>query len=135
MVNNLSIVTSRCLMWFSISFLIVLFFFKYMLYNPLKQTFEEKSNKCQVQLYYPSYKSKEKENSNCHPPFQFFLSITSKVGFHHLFPGLVSESNVWFHSVIIIMTSIRHNQLWRPSHFKSMNHKGSPCRVGSYNIT
>ena len=50
--------------------------------------------------------SKEKENSNCHPPFQFFLSITSKIGFHHLLPGLVSKCNVWFHCIIIFMTCI-----------------------------
>ena len=50
----------------------------------------------------------EKRETALEPfPFQLICFISSEVCFHHLLPGLVSQCNVWFHRVIIFMSSVR----------------------------
>lgn len=56
--------------------------------------------------------TEKRENSRCHFPFQFIFFISLKVSVHHSLPGLISYSNVWFHSLVILMTSVVHNKLW-----------------------
>ena len=54
--------------------------------------------------------STEKRETALEPfPFQLIFVISSEVCFHHLLPGLVSESNVWFHCIIVFVTGEDHH--------------------------
>ena len=43
-------------------------------------------------------------------PFQLIFVISSEVCSHHHLPGLVSESNVWFHCIIVFVTGEDHHR-------------------------
>ena len=47
-----------------------------------------------------------KERETILSPFKLSLLHPSKVCVHHLLPGLISKGNVWFHSVIVFMSSV-----------------------------
>ena len=58
----------------------------------------------------------QKKGNSLEPfPFQLICFISSEVCIHHMLPDFVSQCNVWFHCVIVFMSSVGHHQLWRPS--------------------
>ena len=90
--------------------------------------------KCTKCVSPPRY-IRKRGNNICHSPLQVTLFISSKISFHHVLPGLICDSNIWFHSLIVLMSSVGHHQLWRPPHFKCMNYKCSSCSMSCNNIT